>query len=138
MSAVARHLGHNRKTIRVYLSGGRVAGQRAPAAGATDPLGAFVDCLRQRLADDPHVWAVVLFDEAVRLGFDRSYPTFTKSLRAHRLRPHCELRIQQWTRPECPPLPGRSGQVRRKLVGCLEHLARCKHATVWDPQLGCR
>jgi transposase len=47
--------------------------------------------LRQRLSDDPHVWASALFDEAVRLGFDRSYPTFTRSLRAHRLRPHCEL-----------------------------------------------
>ena len=90
VSAIARHLGHDRKTIRAYLSGERVAGQRAPAASAADPLGAFVDYLRQRLADDPHVWAVVLFDEAVRLGFDRSYPTFTKGLRRHRLRPHCE------------------------------------------------
>ncbi len=90
VSAIARHLGHDRKTIRAYLSGGRVAGQRAPAASAADPLEAFVDYLRQRLADDPHVWAVVLFDEAVRLGFDRSYPTFTKGLRRHRLRPHCE------------------------------------------------
>ena len=59
VSAIARHLGHDRKTIRVYLSGGRVAGRRAPAAGAADPLGVFVDYLRQRLADDPHVWAVV-------------------------------------------------------------------------------
>ncbi len=90
VSAIARHLGHDRKTIRAYLYDGRVAGQRAPAASAADPLEAFVDYLRQRLADDPHVWAVVLFDEVVRLGFDRSYPTFTKGLRAHRLRPHCE------------------------------------------------
>ena len=90
VSAIARHLGHDRKTIRAYLSGDRVAGRRAPAASASDPLEAFVDYLRQRLADDPHVWAVVLFDEAVRLGFDRSYPTFTKGLRRHRLRPHCE------------------------------------------------
>jgi len=67
VSAIARHLGHDRKTIRAYLSGGRVAGQRAPAASAADPLEVFVDYLRQRLVDDPHVWAVVLFDEAVRL-----------------------------------------------------------------------
>jgi transposase len=88
ISAIARHLGHDRKTIRAYLSGGRVAGERKPSAA--DPLEPFVAYLRQRLADDPHVWASALFDEAVRLGFDRSYPTFTKGLRAHALRPHCE------------------------------------------------
>ena len=27
ISAIARHLGHDRKTIRAYLHGGRVAGQ---------------------------------------------------------------------------------------------------------------
>lgn len=88
VSAIARHLGHDRKTIRAYLAGERVAGQRA--ATTTDPLEPFLDYLRQRLADDPHVWSVVLFEEAVALGFDRSYPTFTKGLRSHRLRPHCE------------------------------------------------
>ncbi len=29
ISAIARHLGHDRTTIRAYLSGGRVTGQRA-------------------------------------------------------------------------------------------------------------
>ena len=88
ISAIARHLDHDRKTIRAYLAGDRVAGQRAPAV--EDPLGPFVGYLTQRLADDPHVWATVLFDETVTLGFDRSYPTFTRGLRAHALRPHCE------------------------------------------------
>jgi transposase len=88
VSAIARHLGHDRKTIRGYLSGGRIAGVRA--ATAEDPIGPFVGYLRQRLADDPHVWATVLFDEVVALGFDRSYPSFTRGLRRHRLRPHCE------------------------------------------------
>jgi len=32
ISAIARHLGHDRKTIRAYLGGGRVAGVRASAA----------------------------------------------------------------------------------------------------------
>jgi transposase len=36
------------------------------------------------------VWATVLFDEVVALGFERSYPSFTRGLRTHRLRPHCE------------------------------------------------
>jgi transposase len=88
VSAIARHLGRDRKTIRGYLSGGRVAGARA--ATAEDPIGPFVGYLRQRLLDDPHVWATVLFDEVVALGFDRSYPSFTRGLRRHRLRPHCE------------------------------------------------
>jgi transposase len=36
------------------------------------------------------VWATVLFDEVVALGFQRSYPSFTRGLRTRRLRPHCE------------------------------------------------
>ncbi|GAA4980070.1 hypothetical protein WHI96_25400 [Pseudonocardia tropica] len=31
ISAIARHLGHDRKTIRAYLNGERVAGQRKRA-----------------------------------------------------------------------------------------------------------
>lgn len=88
ISAIARHLGHDRKTIRAYLNGGRVAGQRASTV--EDPLGPFLGYLRQRLKDDPHVWATALFDEVTALGYDRSYPSFTRGLRAHRLRPHCE------------------------------------------------
>ena len=30
ISAIARHLGRDRKTIRAYLDGGRVAGMRRP------------------------------------------------------------------------------------------------------------
>ena len=30
IAAIARHLGHDRKTIRAYLSGGRVAGCALP------------------------------------------------------------------------------------------------------------
>ena len=88
ISAIARHLGHDRKTIRAYLTGGRVAGQRA--SSAPDPFEQFAAYCAQRLIDDPHVWATTLFDEVVALGFDRSYPSFTRDLRAHRVRPHCE------------------------------------------------
>jgi transposase len=88
ISAIARHVGHDRKTVRVYLSGEREVGVRA--AAAPDPLEPFVDYLRARFVDDPHVWATALFDEVVALGFERSYPTFTRGLRAHGLRPHCE------------------------------------------------
>ena len=88
VAAIARHLGHDRKTIRNYLNGGRVAGVRV--SSEPDPFEPFAAYCAQRLTDDPHVWATRLFDEVVGLGFDRSYPSFTRDLRRHRARPHCE------------------------------------------------
>ena len=88
ISAIARHLGRDRKTISAYLNGNRVAGVRAPAG--EDRFARFVDYCRERLAEDPHLWAMTLFDEVVDLGFDQSYPTFTRQLRTRHLRPHCE------------------------------------------------
>ena len=88
ISAIARHLGHDRKTIRTYLSGARVAGQRRRSE--PDPFEPFAGYCRARLGEDPHVWASTLFDEVLELGFERSYPTFTRQLRARGLRPACE------------------------------------------------
>jgi transposase len=88
ISAIARHLGHDRKTIRAYLDDGRTAGVRA-SAGA-DWFAVFDVYCRERLLEDPHLWAMTLFDEVVVLGFDRSYPTLTRQLRIRALRPHCE------------------------------------------------
>ena len=88
ISAIARHLDRDRKTVRAYLNGDRQAGRRASAA--PDPLDRFVPYLRARFADDCHLWATALFDEVVALGFDRSYPTFVRQLRQRGLRPHCE------------------------------------------------
>src|SRR5215203_2098662 len=88
ISAIARHLGHDRKTIRAYLSGSRVAGRRARTEA--DPFEPFVGYCRERLGEDPHLWATTLFDELLELGYDRSYPTFTRQLRARGLRPACE------------------------------------------------
>lgn len=87
ISAIARHLGRDRKTIRGYLNGERTAGQRSPAPDAFAP---FLPYCRQRLADDPHLWASTLFDEVVALGYDGAYSTFTRALRRHQVRPHCE------------------------------------------------
>jgi transposase len=88
ISAIARHLGRDRKTIRAYLRGDRQPGVRArPAA---DPFGPFAVYCTARLAEDPHLRATTLFDEVTGLGFDRSYPAFTRQLRARSLRPHCE------------------------------------------------
>jgi transposase len=88
ISAIARHVGRDRKTVRSYLAGDRTPGVRARAG--EDCFDRFEPYVRQRLSDDPHVWATVLFDEIVKLGFARSYQTFTRQIRIRGLRPHCE------------------------------------------------
>lgn len=103
ISAIARHLGHDRKTIRAYLNGDRVAGRRRRTE--PDPFEPFAVYCRERLAEDPHLWATTLFDELLELGYQRSYPTFTRQLRARGLRPTCE---------SCRPAKGRP-------VSVIEH-----------------
>jgi transposase len=88
ISAIARHVGHDRKTVRAYLSEEREPGVRQRSE--PDAFDRFEPYVRQRLTDDQHVWATTLFDEVAGLGYDRSYPTFTRQLRARQLRPHCE------------------------------------------------
>jgi transposase len=88
LSAIARHTGRDRKTIRGYLSGEREPGVRAKPG--PDPFDRFEPYVRQRLVDDPHVWATVLFGEVAALGYDRAYQTFTRQVRDRGLRPHCE------------------------------------------------
>ncbi|MEV6648687.1 IS21 family transposase [Amycolatopsis sp. NPDC051371] len=88
ISAIARHLGVDRKTVRAYLSGEREPGRRRRTqATVIEP---FLNYCRTRLADDPHLWASTLFDELVDLGFSGSYPSLTAAIRTHQLRPHCE------------------------------------------------
>lgn len=88
ISAIARHLGHDRKTIRDYLEGKRTPGERV--GSRVDPFEEFAEYAKIRLSDDPHLWATALFDEVVALGYEGSYPSFTRGLRARALRPHCE------------------------------------------------
>src|SRR4051794_6079769 len=88
ISAIARHTGRDRKTVRAYLSGEREPGVRERAE--PDGFDRFEGYVRQRLVDDPHLRATVLFVEVVGLGYDRAYPTFTRQLRDRQLRPHCE------------------------------------------------
>ncbi len=66
ISAIARHLGRDRQTIRDYLNGKKVPGQRRQAPDAFVP---FLEYCRRRLADDPHLWASTLFDEVRELGY---------------------------------------------------------------------
>ena len=88
ISAIARHLGRDRKTVRGYIKGERVPGVRANSA--PDPLEPFKKYLAARFVDDPHVWASALYDEVKQLGYALSYPSFVRQVRRAGLRPHCE------------------------------------------------
>jgi transposase len=88
ISAIAKHLGRDRKTIRSYLRGERTPGVRA--RHKPDSFEPFANYCRLRLEGDPHLWATTLFDEVGELGYPGSYPSFTRALRSGRLRPHCE------------------------------------------------
>ena len=89
ISAIARHLDRDRKTVRAYLNGERQPGRAARRRPRIRWPGSC-RYLRARFADDCHLWATALFDEVVPLGYDRSYPTFARQLRERGLRPHCE------------------------------------------------
>jgi hypothetical protein len=78
ISAIARHLGRDRKTVRSYLNGERVPGVRA-RPGVPDPLADFEKYIRSQFSDDHHVWGTVLFEEVCGLGYSQSYPTFCPS-----------------------------------------------------------
>ena len=88
ISAIARHLERDRKTVRAYLNGERLPGVRASAVD--NPIGPFEVYIRARFVDDPHLWATSLFEEVAALGYERSYPSFVRQLRRAGLRPHCE------------------------------------------------
>ncbi len=79
VSAIARHLDRDRKTVRGYVRGERQPGARARVA--PDPLAPFAAYLAARFADDPHIWATALFDEVVPLGYRLSYVSFARQLR---------------------------------------------------------
>ena len=48
------------------------------------------------------MWAVTLFDEVVALGFDQSYPTFTRQIRTAGCGPRCEPCSAAKGRPVAP------------------------------------
>ena len=85
ISAIARHTGHDRKTVRKYLAGEQKPGVRARPS--PDPFDPFVDYVTARLVEDPHLWARTLYDELEGLGFGLSYQSLTRNIRARNLRP---------------------------------------------------
>jgi transposase len=87
ISAIARHTGRNRRTIRNYLTGVTSPGVRRPVG--EDSFAPFVDYVSLRLGEDPHLWARTLCDELEELGFALSYPSLTRNIRVRGLRPVC-------------------------------------------------
>ena len=85
VSAISRHTGRDRKTVRKYLD--QPAGQQRPAAPSC--LEPFREYLAARFEADKHVDATVLHRELVAAGFDRSYPTLVREIRRLELRPVC-------------------------------------------------
>lgn len=141
ISAIARHVNADRKTVRAYLSGQRTPGVRLRSA--PDEFAPFVEYCRLRLADDPHLWAVTLHDEVTDLGYPGGYSTFTRALRERALRPHCEPcaaargrdhaiidhpagEETQWDWVELPDAPAGwgVGASAHLLVGALSHSGR--------------
>ena len=139
ISAIARHLECDRKTVRSYLNGERVAGVRR--SSAPDPLAPFVNYVKARFVDDPHLWASALFDEVLPLGYASSYPSFVRQIRTAGLRPHCEacsgvkgresIEIEhpagveiQWDWAERRKSPW--GQTAYVLLGTLSHSGRTR------------
>ena len=90
ISAIARHVGRDRKTVRAYLNADREVGVRANEVA--DPFDRVESYVRQRLFEDRHLRATVLFVEVQALpgGYGRAYQTFTRQIRDRQLRPHCE------------------------------------------------
>src|SRR4051794_24091063 len=86
VSAISRHTGRDRKTIRKYMAGQGAGQHREPAPSCLEPFRAYIEA---RFTDDPHMEATVLFRELVGAGFGRSYPTLVRELRRLELRPVC-------------------------------------------------
>ena len=137
ISAIARHLGRDRKTVRAHLKGERRAGRRRRSA--PDRFEKFEPYVRQRLREDPHLWGTALFDEITKLGYPQSYPTFVRRVRQGKLRPHCSacrgVKGQPTAQIEHPPgeeiqwdwleLPDTPWEEKAfVLVGALSHSGR--------------
>jgi transposase len=141
ISAIAAHLGHDRKTVRAYLNGERRPGERA--SSRTDAFAGYVEYCRLRLTGDPHLWLTTLYDEVVELGYAGSYQAFTAAIRRHRLRPRCEAcagarsrdraliehppgEETQWDWLELPDPPAHWGLAGNAhlLLGALPHSGR--------------
>ncbi|WP_237570871.1 Mu transposase domain-containing protein [Mycolicibacterium lacusdiani] len=97
ISAIARHTGRDRKTIRGYLNGTSTPGVRKRPV--VDAFEVFVAYVTARLLDDPHLWIRTLCDELEDLGYAMSYQTLTRQVRDRKLRPVCQACLTATERP---------------------------------------
>lgn len=138
ISAIARHTGFDRKTVRKYLAGDGTPGVRArPGPDHFEP---FIDYVTARLVEDPHLWARTLYDELEDLGFPLSYQSLTRNIRRRNLRPVCQDCRTATDRPNAiidhppgeetqwdwlelpnPPAAWGWGKTAHLLVGSLAH-----------------
>jgi hypothetical protein len=84
VSAIARHTGRDRKTVRKYLTAERP--RREPPPSCLEP---YLEYITARFVDDAHLQAKVLHRELRDAGFDRAYTTLVGELRRLQLRPIC-------------------------------------------------
>jgi len=132
VSEIARQLGHDRKTIRIYLNGHRAPGQPRPHADSFAPFAAYV---RQRAADDPHLRSTGLHREVTALGYAGSYSAFTRELRGHSITAACGT-CRKW-KPIAPaqarehhpgPLPFRTAPLGGETIASyLSRIAAASH-----------
>ncbi|EUA09488.1 integrase core domain protein [Mycobacterium kansasii 732] len=145
ISAIARHTGFDRKTVRKYVDGDGTPGVRARPS--PDPFDPFVDYVTARLTEDPHLWARALYDELEELGFGLSYQSLTRNIRRRGLRPACQACRTATERPNAviPHAPGHEtqwdwlelpdppaswgwGKTAHLLVGSLAHSGKWRAA----------
>src|SRR3954463_439299 len=137
VSAISRHTGRDRKTVRRYLAGQGAGRRRERTPSCLEPFRAYIEA---RFGDDPHMEVTVLHRELVGVGFDRSYPTLVRELRRLELRPLClvcqhrrgrsvTVEIEhpageeiQWDWLELDDTPW--GQPAAVLIGALAHSGR--------------
>jgi len=136
-SAISRHTGRDRKTVRKYLAAGEIAPVRERAASCVEPWRSYIEA---RFVDDAHLEASVLHRELLDAGFDRAYTTLVRELRRLELRPACLVCAQrrgqavtveidhpageeiQWDWLELDVTPW--GEPAFVLVGALSHSGR--------------
>ena len=135
VSEIGRRLGHDRKTIRIYLNGHRAPGQPRPHADSFAPFAAYV---RQRAQDDRHLRSTGLHREITALGYAGSYSAFTRELRGHGITASCGT-CRKWkpiTPAQAPrrylgPLPFRTAPVAGETIASyLSRTATASHLPV--------
>jgi transposase len=149
LSAIARHTGRDRKTIRRYLAGEGGAQSQEERASCLDPYRPYIAA---RFDEDPHLLLSVLHRELAAEGFKHCYSSLVKEVRRLELRPicpsckHCRDKAptveidhppgeeMQWDWLELEETPwGRKAYV---LVGVLSHSGRFRAAFCEQTTLG--